>query len=243
MNMYSGQILLGRENELFRAGFCLIKATLPGLLERSNMLHPSESMYFNTLKYDRRKTSYLLGRIAAKNAVLQQINQEVAPNSFSVTYGVFQFPVVKHLPSNNIQVSISHCDQIGFAVGFPEEHPMGIDIEKIDADKIEAMKSMICAEEFDKINTLPVSILIGSTLIWTIKEALSKVLRTGLMIDFKILEIGELKKEEESYTSTFKHFSQYKAVSYHVGDYIYSLVLPKNTSCDLVQFHNILRTL
>lgn len=47
----------------------------------------------------------------------------------------------------NIQVSISHCDAIGFSTAFPEAHPMGIDVEKISPDRTDVILSQITPTE------------------------------------------------------------------------------------------------
>lgn len=238
--MYTGEIFLRRKKSNFRAGFCVINKSLSNLIEASSMLHQDEMKYYETLKYDKRKTSYLLGRISAKKAVSEVLQKEVALNSFSIEPGVFQFPVVKHLKSQNTQVTISHCNTIGIGLAFPEEHPLGVDIEKIDKGRINVMKSIVSNEEFNKIYSYSLTELIGTTLVWSIKEALSKILKTGLTTDFKIFEIKTLQKQGSEYISTFKYFTQYKVVSHQVGDYMCSIVLPKNTSCNLIHFWNAL---
>jgi 4'-phosphopantetheinyl transferase EntD len=237
---YKGEILLRREVNSFKAGFCVIKKDFSDLIKEIYILHPEEHDYYESLRFNRRKNSYLLGRVSAKNAVLELLTKEPVIQSVSIQFGVFQFPVVKYIENENIQVSISHCDNYGVAFAFPEEHPMGIDIEKINKDKLKTLKSAISYNEFDKIATSSLSVLIGSTLIWTIKESLSKALKTGLTVDFKILEIESLEKVGPVYVSTFIYFSQYKAISKKIGNYLCSVVLPKKTSTDLDCFWNAL---
>jgi 4'-phosphopantetheinyl transferase EntD len=230
-----GKIILKRENRSFHAGFCLLKESLPDLKKSIILLHPDEKGYYDTLKFDNRKASYLLGRIASKAAISELIEGE-SMKSISIGFGVFNFPVVQHSVGRNIQVSISHCDNLGVALAFPEEHPLGVDIEKSDTHKIDTMKSQVCAGELELISNCNLPISIGCTVIWTIKESLSKIFRTGLTMDVKISEIESLKKIDSIYISTFRHFGQYKAISRCAGDYICSIVLPKNTTPDLDHF-------
>ncbi len=237
---YKGQILLKRKTNHYIAGFCVLHKELAELEQEVDILHPEEYTYYRSLRFDRRKESYLLGRIAAKKAISQLLDKKSLITSISIQFGVFQFPVVKYVQHQNIQVSISHCDHYGIALAFPEEHPLGIDIEKINEDKLQTLKSSICAHELDKITANSLSELIGSTLIWTIKESLSKVLKTGLTVDFKILEIESLQEVGTAYESTFVYFPQYKAVSKKVGNYICSVVLPKNTTSSLEAIWNAL---
>ncbi len=236
--MNKGEILLYRKDNDFRAGFCIINKSLSDLTKESWMLHPDEIFYYQTLKYDKRKTSYLLGRIAAKISVSEFIHEDINIKSFSIKSGVFQFPVVKHIIDYNVQVSISHCDNIGVALAFSEEHPMGIDIERICEDKIDVMKSVIGKNEFKLIEHAKLDLAVASCLVWSVKESLSKVLKTGLTIDFNVLKINSLQKIGSIYLSTFAHFYQYKSISFKIDKYICSIVLPKLTRVNLEDIRN-----
>jgi 4'-phosphopantetheinyl transferase len=93
--------------------------------------------------------------------------------------GIFQQPVVvsgKH----NLQVSITHCDDFGAALAFPETDPMGIDIERIGPAQRAALERQMTEAEKERMNFLPVAYDMGITLLWTAKEALSKVLKLFL---------------------------------------------------------------
>lgn len=61
-----GKIILKREDKNFHAGFCIIHEELETLVNSLSLLHPIEKSYYDSLKYERRKVSYMLGRIAAK---------------------------------------------------------------------------------------------------------------------------------------------------------------------------------
>jgi 4'-phosphopantetheinyl transferase EntD len=176
-----------------------------------------------------------LGRIAAKKAI-SEIAEGQNIQSIFIDFGIFQFPVVKYCTGQNIQVSISHCDDIGIALAFPEEHPLGTDIERIDTDKIEAIQSQVTAKEVKLIEELNLPFDAGCTIIWTIKEALSKIFRTGMMMDFTLLEISSLEKAGLTYMGTFCYTAQYKAISFHSGNYVCSVVVPKNTTPVLEEF-------
>lgn len=232
----TGNISLKREKKDFQAAFSIINGSLPDLLKNSSLLHPNEQAYYDTLKYDKRRLSYLLGRIAAKKAIAELVGDD--GQSVFIDFGIFQFPVVKSTKNFNIQVSISHCDHIGIVLAFPEEHPLGIDIEKIQEDPVVAMKEQLTDAELDLISACQIQPAIGCTVVWTVKEAISKIFKTGLTIDFKMLEIQSLKKEGSVYLTSFKHCVQYKAVSYHSDNYICSIVLPKHTIADLEQFRD-----
>ncbi len=231
--MSKGEIALSRKDGSFRAGFCIMNKSLADISKDSWQLHPDETSYYETLKYDKRKVSYLLGRITAKTAVRELLRQDIVLQSFSVVSGVFQFPVVRHIPTHNVQVSISHCDNLGIALAFPEEHPLAVDIERIDEDKIITMKSIICVGEVEKVSECALTEATEATVLWTIKEALSKILKTGLTVNFELLEIEFIQREGAILTGIFKHFSQYRSISLVVGEHVCSIVLPKNTYTDV----------
>ena len=234
--MHTGKFLLHREKKDFTATFCLLHEDLASLKKHINMLHPEEKAHFDTLKFEKRQADYLLGRIAAKTAVKGLTSTENI-QSWHIDSGIFEFPIVKSLHNANIQVSISHCGKIGIALAFPEAHPMGIDIEKVNPNRLKAIESQITEKErtFMSESTLPY--LQVTFMIWTMKEALSKVIKTGLMIDFKLLEIDSFQQEDDQFVCTFSHFGQYKAITYYANEYTCSIVLPKNTKPELKQFH------
>jgi 4'-phosphopantetheinyl transferase len=136
----------------------------------------------------------------------------------------------------NLQVSITHCDELGIALAHPEVHPLGVDVERTDKANTEAIKEQLTANELALTLAVPLPQPIACTMIWTMKEALSKILRTGLTMDLKLLEIQSFVREGNLYTCQFKHLIQYKAISCHAGAYVCSLVVPGKTTPHLEQF-------
>ena len=228
-------IKLIRKEKNYIASFSILKSNLNDLISEIELLHNNEKKIFNSFIFDKRKHSYLLGRISAKKAIKQLVSEEII-SSFHIDSGIFSFPVVKSLKNHNINVSITHCDDIGISIAFPEEHPMGIDLERIDESRIESIRIYITQEESDLLNENKISEKIGYTLIWTIKEALSKILKTGLTLNFETLQINTIKESNSIFVSTFKNLIQYKAISYHFGNYMCSILIPNSTEADLTDF-------
>lgn len=194
-------------------------------------LHSDELHHYQELKFPRRQLSYLLGRYAAKNALKRLIVTPTKLTDILIEYGVFKFPVVNCPTKNNVQVSWSHTGNACMALAFPEIHPMGIDLEKHDSEKNSVIASQLTREEITMINQYRDQD--GDklmTVFWTVKEALSKILRTGMMLPFEILTIKQIVLTERGWVSEFAHFSQYHALSFVIGDMICSLVYPKKTS-------------
>ncbi len=234
--LYEGTIKLVREKSIHTAGYTIIKQELVDLYTYLKVLHLDEITYLNSLKYDRRKSSYLLGRISAKSALNKIIPAKTALNSFKVGFGVFQFPIIEQLPCSGFEVSITHCDAIGISMAYPEAHPMGVDIEKINPEKVDSMINMFTQEEITLTNSCLNDKASAYTLLWTVKESLSKILKTGMMIDFKYLELDSLDYKNGLYIGTFKNFIQYKSFSIVLNSYIISITCPKHTNIDLTNF-------
>ena len=263
----TGEIGLHRERQDFSAGFCVMKASLGSLVERIGFLHPTETAYYQTLKHDLRRASYLAGRIAAKMAIgalaagagsgvgerfqadgssgagaglAGSVGSErrIDPASIAIDFGVFQFPVVKHYPEGAVQVSISHCDDLGVALAFPEEHPLGVDLERADGVNTEAIRPYVSPVESALLARHGLEESPGLTFLWTMKEGVSKVLRTGLMADLRLLEIDsvEIDADGSTYVATFRHLGGFKAMTRCAGPYVCSVILPGKTTPDLAVF-------
>lgn len=229
-SLHCGHIILKRKEKDFQAAFCITRAALSALTADLSMLHQVEKEHYHRLQFDRRRHSYLLGRIAAKKAVSKLAG--ISEESFYIDAGVFEFPVVKNT-WQNIQATISHCDDIGMALAFAEEHPLGLDIEHINGERADVMKSQVSAAETALLQSCNIPLVTGYTIAWTIKEALSKIIRTGLTMDMHVAEITSLEKNGSYYTATFRHFAQYKAIAFCSANYACCIVMPGKTTADL----------
>jgi len=200
--------------------------------EAVKYLHPKERNYYETLKFEKRIKSYLLGRYAAKMAVGAFTGEEQL-DRILIQQGVFSQPIVTCLSQQNIQVSITHSDDFGAAVAFSEAYPIGIDLERISLNKTDILENQITETEKELIGQLMKTKLYSYeallTLFWTAREALSKVLKTGLLTPFTIYEIGKLEIKSGYIVSYFKNFAQYHNISFQLDHYMCSITCPKKT--------------
>jgi 4'-phosphopantetheinyl transferase len=218
-----------RKNASYKACIATSKETLPTLQSlKDNFLHPDERSYFNTLIAAKRQHSYLHGRYTAKQAVAAYT--DIMPASVKISAGVFQQPV---LPITNVQLSLSHTDHWCIAVVFPEAHPMGVDVELISPTIHETIDQIITSHERTLFTVLDAGYL---SLLWTIKEALSKTLRTGLMTPLQVYEVSEVVYKNGIFEAYFTNFAQYKCLSWIAGDHAWSIVLPRNSMVDNASF-------
>ncbi|MEL6561209.1 MAG: 4'-phosphopantetheinyl transferase superfamily protein [Bacteroidota bacterium] len=233
-NLSKGSLLFKREKSSYNIGFGSIRGSLAALSdEKRDLLHKLENQKLADFKFDKRKHSYLLGRLSAKIAI-STINKQLSYDLL-ISEGIFSFPVIKNLTGNHLQLSISHCDDIGMTLAYPEEHPVGIDIERVNEKSKDALYSIVNEQEKMLLGELPVSEIEGLGIAWTVKEALSKILRTGMMMDFSNFEISKITQNGHIFTSEYKHASQYKAISFFNAPYMISLAVPGRSELDTDQ--------
>ncbi len=232
----SGTFELHRPDDIvFKGGFGLVRGELGDLLAHTADLHYHEHSQFGQLKFDRRRKSYLLGRLAAKQAVgaLTGIQRM---DTIWIDSGVFTHPVVKLEGHPNIGTSISHCNTLGIALAYPEAHPLGVDLELIDEARLDILEKHSTERERQFFAALGYNKPISYTILWTIKESLSKALRTGLTVDLKLLEIKSLIPSASFVQGEYTYFGQYKFFASYSDTYAVAVVLPKKTKTDLASF-------
>ncbi|MDA9231087.1 4'-phosphopantetheinyl transferase superfamily protein [Rickettsiales bacterium] len=200
-------------------------------------LSKQEKEEFKILTSDLRKSSYLLGRIITKYSLMNLLKTSNI-HDISITWGVLGQPIIIYKDAPNLQVSISHNNTYVSSLIFNEECPMAIDIEKIDSIRAQSIKSQLTEFEISTFVKNDIDLII----LWTAKESLSKILKTGLMTDFSLYEICKLKNNNNYTEIYFKNFLQYKVLSYSFNDTICSILLPSETKLYNSKFnyiHNI----
>jgi 4'-phosphopantetheinyl transferase len=196
----------------------------------AEILGPEETAYFSTLQFARRQRSYLLGRYAAKLA-LRELFRESDLRAIEIARGVFDQPIVLSARKPGWGITISHADSIAAALAFPAGHPMGIDVELIDSTHYQTLRSQLSADEVTRLMGTEGQELELATAIWTAKEALSKVLCSGLMSPIPIYSLSEFRLIGPGiWEALFQNFAQYKATIW-IGDrWVLSIVLPKRST-------------
>ncbi|HUW63507.1 MAG TPA: 4'-phosphopantetheinyl transferase superfamily protein [Spirochaetia bacterium] len=227
--VYIDEFLLNTGGTHYKSAVCFCyfsSATYyDGLID---CLHGEERQYFDTLGSQKRKKSYLIGRYSAKTAICRLTNENNFQN-ISIRQGIFNQPVNTCLFNHNTQVSITHSNDIGASIAFPEEVPMGIDVEMVDPETISVLASQATDHEKFILKDLPFPYLNMLTLLWTAKEALSKALKVGLMASYHTFEIEKMETQSSHITCHFKHMRQYKTISFNLNSYICSIAYPGQT--------------
>jgi 4'-phosphopantetheinyl transferase len=202
----------------------------PALADQcGEFLAPTEAAYFAGLHFLRRRQSFLLGRYAAKLALLRLL-KTADPKVIEIGRGVFEQPLISYLSARAPGVTISHCDEIAVALAFPSGHPMGVDIEQIDLDRLVTIRSQMSPVEREWARSAGTDELAFSTLIWTAKEALSKALLCGLMSPMEIFNLAEFYPlGHRVWGGLFQNFAQYKFIGCISRRVAMAVVLPKKS--------------
>ena len=204
-------------------------------LEKSvdSFLHKNELQYFKTRKFEKRKKDYLTGCCVAKWVAAAYLN-ETDLVTIEIANGVFNQPLVRYNGWNIPGVSLSHSHEMTVALSFPSGHPMALDIEKVDPKRVDVLRRQLTEYEIGLVQKRGKDDSIDYCQIWTMKEALSKVLGCGLTAPFSILEIKEPYFQENGDSRCyFKNFGQYQCHSWIINGYALSIVLPAKTEINL----------
>ena len=231
------KILFKRPEKNYEACLSLAFASTPTAVKHVCLehLHIDEQKHLNSLTAQARIFSFCLGRYACKKAI-QALVANINLHDIYIEKGVFTHPCPTHPTRRLPQVSCSHSAQVAIACAFPAQHPVGLDIEKISEKSYAAIKRSCSSEELNYIKTIQLknpSTPLSLTAIWSMKESLSKAIKTGLMSPFKLLEIQDLTFENGIWSNTFKNFSQYKCLTWHITinsvEYALSMSFPKKS--------------
>jgi 4'-phosphopantetheinyl transferase len=229
----TANIIMRRKNKSFLSSFAFIENCSKLRLTQVELaLHPLEYQLYDAFSNDQRKLNFILGRYCAKMA-LASLFEIKSLNQIYIEAGVFNQPIIKAPTIPNIRVSISHDKLSSIALAYPEEHPMGIDIESIQPDKTSEIEDYLTPHEIILINEFNQTHNLVVTIIWTAKESLSKVLKTGLTTSLSVLEIKSLERNTHGYfRCTFTNFYQYQTISIIHNDKVITMIFPLNSEVE-----------
>ncbi len=190
-------------------------------------LHTKERDYFNGLKFEKKIKDYLIGRYSAKMAISAYTNESDL-RSIYIYNGIFNQPVISLDNSqDHPQISITHSKDIGAAISFSEGCPMGLDIEFIREDNLKALKRYIADGEIHMIEKLQFNYVEALYMLWTLKESLSKTIRTAFFSPVGIYEIGEIVCMDGYIVSSYKNFPMFLSICFILGGYMLTITYPR----------------
>lgn len=189
-------------------------------------LTKSEENEFNALTSEIKKKSYVLGRYTAKQTISLLIRDKNL-RDIEITKGILGQPVVHIKSKKNVEISISHERDVYASVAFLYEFPFGIDIERVTHKNLAVLIRCSSKEERLNVKYLEMTSIESLTLLWTTKEALSKILKTGLTLPFWFYEIKGCNFVANNHiVSSYKYFSQYISISFVIKDFICTFTCP-----------------
>jgi len=226
--------MIRRKEEVFPVYIAVSNKQLSELLEEEkDFLHPEERQYLNSLPKGTRGHSFLLGRYTAKLAASAYTGVPVS--GLHIKPGVFQQPVLQGNNISNVQLSIAHSGEWSIAIVFPESHPMAADVEVIKTGNDLSKLIPLTPGENKMLYALPFGLDANMTLAWTIKEAMAKVIKTGLTASLEIFTISSIKLQDHYIVCEFTNFAQYKAIAWIEYHAAWCVVLPRNSELDVGQ--------
>jgi len=158
-------------------------------------LHPSEQRHLDSLRFQKRRNDWLLGRWTAKKLLKEVWFPENVMQDIAILPGENRAPqVFLHGLGVDKKISISHSHGIGFCVTAPQGQIVGCDLEKLEQRSDHFYSDYFTSQEsenYAKYRQL-LSKAAYYSLLWSAKEAVMKALRTGLSLHPLKLEISAM---------------------------------------------------
>ena len=169
-------------------------------------LHPNERLRYDAMGSDVAKQQFALGRCLAKQSYCELSGDDRDVADIEIRNGCHGHPYVS---GSDFQVSVSHCKAAVVAVCSEPGAIIGIDVETLDRSTTAIRR--YCSEE--ERTLVPIDDDDYAYLcLWSLKEALSKALRLGFLIDFRMLAISECHEKDGCYGCKFSHVSGLRGV-------------------------------
>jgi len=163
---------------------------------QTDLLSDNEMKIYGSLRLEKRKKEFLAGRIAAKEAVGVVIDQlgfhRSAPRiEVLKSPGGAPFVTIEGDGRPSILVSISHSNELAAAAAcIGDTIGLGIDVEISEKRSNSFLQTAFTSEERTCIERVPKRMkYVYSTHLFTLKEAISKALGTGLSVNTYDIEV------------------------------------------------------
>lgn len=148
-----------------------------------------------SMRFTKRRTEYLLRRLAGKRAVAATVGLPEDPASLR-RVGVLNRPTgapFVQVDGRDLELDISLSDRAGSAVCLvgPDLGAVGCDLELVESRSEGFIRDFLTTAEQDFVALMPDvdSRDAAANLIWSAKESALKVLRTGLRADTRTVEV------------------------------------------------------
>jgi 4'-phosphopantetheinyl transferase len=157
-------------------------------------LSPAERASLARLQVPKRRSDWLLGRWAAKQAVVSTLHLDSAPEtlaSIELPPGPDGAPVLR-VGGNRAPVtaSISHSAGLALAAVAPAGTALGCDLERVESHSVGFVSDYFSVAEQGAISQLPDAARDQFiSLLWSAKESVLKLLHCGLRLDTRSVSV------------------------------------------------------
>lgn len=158
---------------------------------------------------------------------MKGLKKDIIPRGITIYNGVFNQPIIKSDDNDNLQVSISYSHNVVVAIAFNEEFPCAIDIEMVEnKNRLFLLKYAVERQEQKYAGYYKDESIFLITF-WTLKEALSKVLKVRLTTKLSLFQVNSFIKRDWGFEGDYMYFNQYRFFSTNYKEFIYTIVYPK----------------
>ena len=131
------------------------------------------------------------------------------------------------LKNKELDVTISHTKNYGIALAFSRKFVLGIDIEELDNENLDSLVKILDINEITILADIEKDLHKRLIILWVVKEALGKCLKTGINITLDILSVKYIKEKDFYFEGEFCNFPQYKFIVFKYDSLYISIVFPK----------------
>jgi phosphopantetheinyl transferase len=153
-----------------------------------------EREYLDSLRFEKRRSEWLAGRIALKHLLLAAnpvLSQHELPTiQILKTEDGAPYLLIDGDPDPNHKISLSHSNGYVFCAYSNEHDHLGVDLERVEKRPQDFMQDFFTPDELCHISRRPSeNHPLLATLIWSAKEAVLKALSVGLKVDTRKVNI------------------------------------------------------
>ena len=156
-------------------------------------LTPEERTRLDAFRFEKRRRDWLLGRWAAKIAVLRAAglaDKDIGRIEIATATDGAPLPLLDGRPGATL-LSLSHSKGRAFAAASTDAKELGCDLELVEPRGHEFVETWFTESECEQVaRSDPQFRDLLVTAIWSAKESTLKALRTGLRIDTRRVEVS-----------------------------------------------------
>ena len=195
----------------------------PNIEPDISVLSPKEKEICSRFRSVKRRREYSFGRNLCRKA-LRQLNID-CENILNDDLGA---PFIEN---SEYAPAISHSHGKIVVLGYKKEFSFGVDIEKMNFKKISILKEIFSEDK------TPDELIV----LWTLKEALAKALKTGIREDFSNYDVENFVKDSGFRECDFKNFSEYHGVAVYNENWAAAVVFKREYQLDKNQLVSLMK--